>query len=121
MNPEDLPKLNPDAFKQITIKSREENTITYDMQGQMMGRKLSMLAKQTLDRDAKKMTAEILDGDSKGSVMVVSLRDLPNNAGTEIKYSASLELGALGFLAKGSSKSVWEKTADSTVKHLDSI
>ena len=67
------------------------------------------------------MTAEVLDGDSKGSVMVVSVRELPGNAGTEIKYDASLELGALGFLAKGRSKSMWEKTADATVKHLDSM
>jgi hypothetical protein len=100
-HPEDPPKLNLEAFKQINVKERQGNTVIYEMQAEMMGRKLTMVAKQTLDRDSKKMTAEILDGDSKGSVMVVSMTELPDNAGTELKYTASLELGALGFLAKG--------------------
>jgi hypothetical protein len=69
---------------------------------------------------AKTVTAEAIDGDSKGSTIVTSLKELPNNSGTEMKYSFSLELGALGFLVKGAAKSSWEKTADGGVRYLDS-
>ena len=48
-HPEDLPKLNPEAFKQINVKETKGNIIVYDMQAEMMGRKLNMTARQTLD------------------------------------------------------------------------
>jgi hypothetical protein len=120
MHPEDLPSLNPDVFKKVTIKDNQDNAVTFDMDLRMMGRDLHTFSKQTLDMNARTMTAQVLDGDSKGSVMVVSFNELPDKSGTEVKYSASLELGALGFLAKGASKSMWEKTADATIQQLDS-
>jgi hypothetical protein len=117
MHAEDLPKLDPENFKQITIKNRDDNTVTFEMQGVMMGRKMNSVVKQTLDRSARTVLCETLDGDAKGSNVTMSFRELPK--GTEIKYTAALELGALGFLAKGASKSAFERVVDGAVKHLN--
>lgn len=114
---EDLPKLDPENFKQVTIKSRDDNTVTFEMQGVLMGKKMMSVVRSTLNKDSRTVSVDTIDGDAKGSKMTLYFRELPN--GTEIKYTAALELGALGFIAKGASKTAFEKVADGAVKHLN--
>ena len=118
MHPEFLPQVT-DVIKQVTIKSKDADTIVYEWQGEMMRRKVSGVNRLTLNKDAHTITTETIEmqGGQKGSKMTDSFKELPN--GTEIKSTHAMEMGSLGFLAKGWWKSVVEKGFDKEVKRLD--
>ena len=84
-----------------------------------MRRKVVGVNRLTLNRDAHTIVEETIEmqGGQKGSKMTYSFKELPN--GTEIKSNQAMEMGALGFLAKGWWKSVVEKGLDEEVKRLD--
>jgi hypothetical protein len=117
MHPEFMPQILPDVFKQVTIKSKDADTIIYEWQGEMMRRKVVGVNRLTLNKDAHTIVEETIEGAPKGSKMMYSFRELPN--GTEIKCTQAMEMGTLGFLAKGWWKSVVEKGFDEEVKRLD--
>ena len=117
MHPEYLPQILPDVCKQITIKSKDADTITYEWRGVMMRREVVLVNRLTLNRDAHTAVEETIEGAGKGSRMTHSLKELPN--GTEDHYTAAMEFGPLGFLAKGAWKSVIEKGFDEGMKRLD--
>jgi len=117
MHPELMPELSPDVFKQVTIKSKDADTVTYEWRGEFMRRKMVGVNRLTLNREAHTAVEETIEGAGKGSKMIHSLRELPN--GTEDHYTAAMEFGALGFLAKGAWKSVVGKAFDEGVKRLD--
>jgi hypothetical protein len=119
MHPEFLTQISPDVFKQVTIKSKDADTIIYEWRAVMMGRKVSGVNRLTLNRDAHTIVEETIEmhGGQKGSKMTYSFKELPN--GTEIKSTHAMEMGALGFMAKGWWKSVVEKGFDEEVKRLD--
>ena len=118
MHPEFIPQVT-DMIKQVTIRSKDPDTVVYEWQGEMMGRKVSGVNRLTLDKDAHTITTETIEmqGGKKGSKMTDSFKELPN--GTEIKCTHAMEMGTLGFLAKGWWKSVVEKELDEEVKRLD--
>ena len=117
MHPEFMAQISPDVFKQVTIKSKDADTITYEWRGEFMRRKMIGVNKLTLNKDARTIVEETIEGSGKGSKMTHSFKELPN--GTEMKYTQAMEFGALGFLAKGAWKSVVEKGFDEAVKRLD--
>jgi len=117
MHPEFMPQISPDTFKQITIKSRDADTITYEWRGVMMRRKIVGVNRLTLNKDARTIVTETIEGSPKGSKFTRSFKELPN--GTEINFTQAVEMGALGFLVKGAWKSVVEKGFDEEVKRLD--
>jgi hypothetical protein len=116
-HPEYMAQVYPDMIKQITIKSKDENTVTYEFRGEFMGRKMVSVNRTTFNKDARTVIDEIIEGSGKGSKMTHSFKELPN--GTEDKYSAAMEMGPLGFLGKGAWKSAVEKGFDEAVKRLD--
>jgi len=115
--PELMPELSPDVFKQVTIKSKDADSVTYEWRGEFMRRKMVGVNRLVLNREAHTAFEETIEGAGKGSKMTHSLRELPN--GTELHYTSAMEFGALGFLAKGAWKSVLEKALDGIVKRLD--
>jgi len=119
MHPEFMPEILPDVMKQVTIKSKDADTIVYEWRGELMRRKVVGVNRLTLNRDAHTIVEETIEmqGGQKGSKMTYSFKELPN--GTEIKSNQAMEMGALGFLAKGWWKSVVEKGLDEEVKRLD--
>jgi len=119
MHPEFMPEILPDVMKQVTIKSKDADTIIYEWRGELMRRKVVGVNRLTLNRDAHTIVEETIEmqGGRKGSKMTYSFKELPN--GTEIKSNQAMEMGALGFLAKGWWKSVVEKGLDEEVKRLD--
>ena len=118
MHPEFIPQVT-DMMKQVTIKSKDADTIVYEWQGEMMRRKVVGVNRLTLNKDAHTITTETIEmqGGPKGSKMTYTFKELPN--GTEIKATHAMEMGALGFLAKGWWKSAVEKELDEEVKRLD--
>ena len=119
MHPEFIPQTAPDVMKQVTIKSKDADTITYEWRGEMMRRKVVGVNRLTLNKDAHTTVTETIEmqGGRKGSKMTNSFKELPN--GTEIRYIHAMNMGGLGFLAKGWWKSNAEKAFDEEVKRLD--
>jgi len=117
MHPEFTTQTSPHVIKQVTIKSKDADTIIYEWRGELMRRKVVGVSRQTLNRDAHTIVAETIEGPPKGSKMTYSFKELPN--GTEIKCTQAMEMGRLGFLGKGWWKSVVEKEFDEEVKRLD--
>jgi hypothetical protein len=118
MHPENLPKLHPDFVKAVTIKSQEGDVITFEQQMELMRRKINSLNKLAVNRTENMIQINTLEGDGKGSKITMSFMGSPT--GTEIKYNAEMELGALGFFAKGPAKSAMEKVATEDASYLDS-
>lgn len=118
MHPENLPKVHPDFVKEVRIISNEGDTVTLEQKGHIMGRNLRSVNKLVLDRSQNVFNIDTLEGDGKGSKIRIALKAIPT--GTEVKYNAWMELGPLGFFAKGPAKSVFEKTAAEDVASLDS-
>jgi carbon monoxide dehydrogenase subunit G len=116
-HPENLPKVHPDFVKSVTIKGREDDTVSFEQQMELMRRKIVSQNKMMINRAENKIEINTLDGDGKGSK--ISMNFVPNQAGTEIKYHAEMELGALGVFAKGPAKSAMEKVAKEDAAQLD--
>jgi len=119
MHPEFISEISPDVFKQVTVKSKDEDTVTYEWQGEMMRRKVVGVNRLVRNKDARTIAVETIEmqGGQKGSKINYSFKELPN--GTEIKCTQAMEMGSLGFLAKGWWKSLVEKQFDEEVKRLD--
>jgi len=119
MRPEFIAEISPDVFKQVTVKSKDEDTVTYEWQGEMMRRKVVGVNRLVRNKDARTIAVETIEmqGGQKGSKINYSFKELPN--GTEIKCTQAMEMGSLGFLAKGWWKSLVEKQFDEEVKRLD--
>jgi hypothetical protein len=120
MHPENLSKVHGDFVKQVTIKSNEGDTITFEQQMEMMRRRIVSQNKMTIDRQQNKVVVDTFDGDGKGSKVTMAMKPLPDG-GTEINYVAEMELGPLGFFAKGPAKSAMEKVVNEDAKNLDAL
>jgi len=119
MHPELIPQTAPGVMEQVTIKSKDADTIIYEWRGEMMRRKVVGVNRLTLNKDAHTTVTETIEmqGGRKGSKMTNSFKELPN--GTEIRYIHAMNMGPLGFLLKGRWKSIVEKELDEEVKRLD--
>ena len=118
MHPENLSKVHSDFVKQVTIKSTEGDAIVFEQQMEMMRRRIVSQNRMTVDRQQNKITVDTFEGDGKGSKVTMAMKTLPNG-GTEINYVAEMELGPLGFFAKGPAKSAMEKVVNEDAKNLD--
>ena len=119
MRPENLSKIHPGFVKDVRIISREGDVVTIEQHAEIMGRKIRSVNKMTLDRPTNTFNIDTLDGDGKGSKILMVVKEIP--MGTEVRYSATLELGALGFFAKGPAKSTFERTAQEDRQQLDAL
>jgi hypothetical protein len=119
-HPENLSKVHSDFVKSVTIKSNDGNTITFEQQMEMMRRRIVSQNKMTVDQQNGKIVVDTFDGDGKGSKVTMAMKSLPNG-GTEINYIAEMELGPLGFFAKGPAKSAMEKVTMEDAKNLDAM
>ena len=116
-HPENLPKIHPDFVMSVTIKGRDGDVISFEQQMELMRRKIVSQNKMMVNRTANSIEINTLEGDGKGSKITMNF--VPNQSGTEIKYHAEMELGALGVFAKGPAKSAMEKVAKEDAAQLD--
>jgi len=119
MHPENLPKIHPSFVKEVKIISADGDTITMEQHMQIMGRKLRAVNKLVRNSNEHKFEINTFEGDGKGSKIMVELKETPS--GTRLHYWAEMELGALGFFAKGPAKSSFEKVAEEDARALDSL
>ncbi len=118
MHPENLSKLHSDFVKQVTVKSREGDAVVFEQQMEMMKRRIVSQNRLTLDRQQNKITVDTFEGDGKGSRVTMVMKEVPEG-GTEVGYVAEMELGPLGFFAKGPAKSAMEKVVNEDAANLD--
>jgi hypothetical protein len=118
-HPENLSKVHPDFVKAITIKNATADNIDFEQQMELMRRKIVSTNKMTIDRAGNRVVVDTVEGDGKGSKVIMAMKELPTG-GTEINYLAEMELGPLGFFAKGAAKSAMEKVANEDAHNLDS-
>src|SRR5271165_4486941 len=95
-HPENLPKVHSDFVKQVTIKGNSGDAIDFEQQMELMRRKIVSQNKMTINRQENKVVVDTLDGDGKGSKVMMAFKEIPGG-GTEIDYSAQMELGRLGL------------------------
>lgn len=120
MHPENLPKLHSEFVKQVTVKNTDGDSITFEQQMELMRRKIVSQNKLTLDRQTNTIVIDTFEGDGKGSKITMAMKEVPGG-GTEVKYQAEMELGPLGFFAKGPARSAMEKVANEDAKNLDAM
>ena len=118
MHVENLPKVHPEFVKSVTVKSTEGDSVVFEQQMEMMKRRIVSQNKLNLNRQENKIVIDTFEGDGKGSKITMSLKPLPDG-GTELNYVAEMELGPLGFFAKGPAKSAMEKVTLEDAKNLD--
>lgn len=119
MHPENLPKVHPSFVKEVKIISTDGDTITLEQHAHLMGKNLRSVNKMVRNSGEHKFEINTLEGDGKGSKIVIELNETPS--GTGLHYWAEMELGALGFFAKGPAKSSFEKVAEEDARALDAL
>lgn len=116
-HPENLPKVHPDFVKEVKILTTEGNAIKLEQHAHIMGRNLRSVNTLKFDGASTTFSIDTLEGDGKGSTITIALKPVAD--GTELWYTASMELGPLGFFAKGPAKAQFEKTVDEDVASLN--
>jgi carbon monoxide dehydrogenase subunit G len=119
MHPENLPKVHPGFVKEVKVISREGDNIKVEQRAAIMGRKIQTVNNLTLDRATNTFHVDVVEGDGRGSKITMALKEAAG--GTDVKYSASMELGPLGFFAKGPAKGNFEKTVDEDMAAMDAL
>lgn len=119
MHPENLPKSHPGFVKEVKILSNEGDRIRLEQRASIMGRTIRSVNTLALDRATNTFSVDTLEGDGRGSKITMSLKQVPG--GTEVMYKASMELGPLGFFAKGPAKGQFEKAVDEDMACLDAL
>jgi hypothetical protein len=119
MHPENRSKVHPNFVTDSKVMSSEGDTMTIEEHIRMMGRNLRMVSKMTLNRATNTFDTQVLEGDGKGSIFTIALKAIPT--GTEMHYTANMDLGALGFFAKGPARKTFENTVDEDAKAMDAL
>ncbi|MDA4121991.1 MAG: hypothetical protein OK456_02280 [Thaumarchaeota archaeon] len=119
LHPENISKVHPGFVKEVKITANNGDKINFEQEGVIMGRKLKQEQLLSFDRATNTFTIDTLSGDGKGSKLSSVLKEIPT--GTEVHYSAAMELGPLGFFAKGPAKSTFEKVTQEDKQQLDML
>ncbi len=118
-HPENLPKVHPSFVKGVKILSSQGESVKLEQRASIMGRSLRSVNTLHIDCAANTFSVDTLEGDGRGSKITMTLRQV--QGGTEISYRASMELGPLGFFAKGPAKSQFEKTVGEDMASVDAM
>jgi hypothetical protein len=119
-HPENYAKNHSDFIRGISIKSHEGSVITYEQEIGMMGRTMKQLQKMIVSPDGKNVQIDTIGGSGKGSRITMTISGI-QSGGSQVKYLTEMELGILGFMAKGAAKSEMEKVANEDSKNLDAM
>lgn len=119
LHPENLVKVHPEFIKKVRIVAREKDSVVLEQHAEMMGQRIVSLNRLHLDRPTSRFVIDTIDGDGKGSRIIMLLRKIPS--GTEVRYRAFMELGPLGFFVKGQVELTFERTAQQDKRQLDML
>jgi ribosome-associated toxin RatA of RatAB toxin-antitoxin module len=112
---ENLPSRYPNRYRKVKIIEKSGNTVTAEEDVTVAGREIHQVTRHTLE-PSKKLTSEVMDGDTKGTVVVISLEPDSGADKTKVTVDADLKLGkmgsVLGVFAKGKIKDGLERMID---------
>jgi ribosome-associated toxin RatA of RatAB toxin-antitoxin module len=112
---ENLPTRYPNRYRKVKIIEKSGNTVTAEEDVTVAGREIHQVTRHTLE-PSKRLKSEVLDGDTKGTVVVISLEPDSGADMTKVTVDADLKLGkmgsVLGVFAKGKIKDGLERMID---------
>ena len=112
---ENLPLRYPNRYRKVKIIEKSDNTVTAEEDVTVAGREIHQVTRHTLE-PTKKLRSEVMDGDTKGTVVVISLEPDSGADMTKVTVDADLKLGkmgsVLGVFAKGRIKEGLERMID---------
>lgn len=110
---EQLPSRFPSRYKTVAVKERSNNSVIVEEDITVAGREIHQVTKHVVE-PGQKLRSEVLEGDTKGTVVEITLQ--PVGAKTSVSIDADLKLGklgaVLGIFAKGKIKSGLERMID---------
>jgi carbon monoxide dehydrogenase subunit G len=112
---EKLPSRFPNRYRSVKIIERSGNTVRAEEDVTVASREIHQVTKHTLE-PSKKLRSEVVDGDTKGTVVEISLEPDSGVDMTKVTVDADLKLGkmgsVLGVFAKGKIKDGLERMID---------
>jgi len=97
----------PGIYQSLKVIERLDNLVTVEEDVTAAGRKLHQITKHTLEPE-RFLQSEVLEGDTKGTVVKITLDSDSDPVKTKISVDADLNLGKrgamLGVFAKGKIK-----------------
>ena len=112
---ENLPRRYPNRYKRVKVMERSGNVVTAEEEVTVAGREIHQVTKHTLD-PSKMLKSEVMDGDTKGTVVVITLEPDSGAGMTKVTVDADLKLGKMGSVldvfAKGKIKEGLERMID---------
>ena len=112
---EKLPTRFPNRYRKVKILEKTGNTVTAEEDVIVAGRDIHQITKHTLELN-QSLRSEVIEGDTKGTVVLISL--VPDSGAnmTKVTVDADLKLGkmgsVLGVFAKGKIKDGLERMID---------
>jgi carbon monoxide dehydrogenase subunit G len=107
---EKLPSRFPSRYKSLRVLERLGNTVKVEETITFANREINQITKHELDL-GRKIRSEVMDGDTKGTVVEITLE--PDEGNTKVSVDADLKLGklgsVLGVFAKGKIKGGLER------------
>ena len=112
---EKLPSRFPNRYRTVKILEKSGNTITAEEDVTVADRDIHQITKHTLDPN-KGLRSEVIEGDTKGTLVHISLVPDSGAGMTKVTVDADLKLGkmgsVLGVFAKGKIKNGLERMID---------
>jgi ribosome-associated toxin RatA of RatAB toxin-antitoxin module len=112
---EKLPSRFPNRYRNVKILEKSGNTITAEEDVTVAGRDIHQVTKHTLDPH-NSLRSEVIEGDTKGTLVHISLAPDSGAGMTKVTVDADLKLGkmgsVLGVFAKGKIKDGLERMID---------
>lgn len=111
---EKLPSRFPGRYRSVKVIEKSGNSVTVE-DVTAAGREIHQVTKHTFDSD-RTLRSEVIDGDTKGTVVQITLGPDASLGRTDVSIDAELKLGKLGSMlgvfAKGRIKSGLEHMID---------
>jgi ribosome-associated toxin RatA of RatAB toxin-antitoxin module len=112
---EKLPSRFPNRYRKVKILEKSGNTITAEEDVTVAGRDIHQITTHTFDPN-KSLRSEVIEGDTKGTLVHISLAPDSGAGMTKVTVDADLKLGkmgsVLGVFAKGKIKNGLERMID---------
>ncbi len=105
---EKLPARFPDTYKSLKVIDRSDNRVTVEEDIVAAGRNIHQTTRHAFE-PKRFLRSEVIDGDTKGTVVEITLEPDSDPAKTKVSVKADLKFGKLGAMlgvfAKGKIKS----------------
>ena len=94
---ESLPAKFPQRYRTVRMIERSGNAATVEEDVTIAGRDIHQVVKHTLDQD-RMLRSEVVEGDTKGTVVQITLAPDSSPSRTKVSVDADLKLGKLGAM-----------------------